>query len=227
MKSLASFIVLFLCVISINAQPTPTFIEVNGTSELLAQADKINFSVNIKAINASLKESKSICDASLEKLLSILKKTDIPASEIDVSPISLGRNYEQKSYSKTQNGFFVSVNVSFVLKDISKYYILSSLLAEDKEYETVNSYYSSSDYETQNETSYENALKAAKAKAEYMAAALGAKIGPILEISENNSYPAFSYALNTITKDASAEAEPLLGKLSIKRSVRVKFGLIN
>ena len=212
------------CVVTAHAQQNQKYITINGTSELIRSSDQINFTVQIKIIDATVEESKRTNDKYLNELLTILKNTGFNSNDIEVSPITLGKYYEFIGGERKQKGFYTEVIVSFLLKDLSKYYELTNRMASSNNFEIVNSSYSISDYEFQHKLAYEKALKAAKEKAEYMAQTLGLKLGDVLEIDENNNLQTFSATSNTITKENSPTGD-ISGKVTIRRSVRVKFAI--
>ena len=217
-------IILIFCFVTVNAQENNKYINVNGTSELILPADQINFIVQIKIIDESVSESKKTNDKYLNELLTILKETEINSKDIEVSPITIGKNYESVERERKQKGFYTEVNVSFILKDLSKYYDLTNKLSKNNYFEITNSNYSISDYEVQHKFAYEKALKAAKEKAEYMTKTLGVKLGDVLEIDENNYWQSYATPFNTVTKVNSQESD-ISGKVTIRRSVRVKYSI--
>jgi len=224
MKNL--FLALFIfCFTSANAQENQKYIIINGTSELILSANQINYTIQIKIIDATVEGSKRTCDNDLNELLTILKNIVINSNDINVSPITLGKNYEFIDKERKQKGFYTEVNVSFLLKDLSKYFELTNKLASSNAFEIVNSSYSISDYEIQHMLAYEKALKAAEEKAEYMTKTLGLKLGDVLEIDENNYSQSYPNPFNTITKENSPTGD-ISGKVTIRRSVRVKFAII-
>ena len=146
MKKLFFFIVLLVCSNSVYAQQK--YINVNGTSELILNADQINFTVQIKVIKETIQESKKKNDEYVNQLLQILKSSGINSDDIELSPITLGKNYEYSGRERTQNGFYSQVIVSFILKDLSGYYNLTDKLTSNDNFEITNAYYNISDYET-------------------------------------------------------------------------------
>ena len=210
---------------SIFAQENQRYVNINGTSELIRNADQINFTIKIKIIDESLEASKIINDKNLADLFTILNKVGINSSEIDVSPLMLGKYYEyDRERQQKQKGYYTEVQVSFLLTDLSKYYELTNQLATSNSFEITNSSYTISDYEIQHKIAYENALKAAKEKAQYMANTLGLKLGDVLEIDENNYWQSYANPFNTVTVENSPNTSSS-GKVTIRRSVRVKFAL--
>jgi uncharacterized protein YggE len=219
------FLALFVfCFASASAQVNQKYITVNGTSELILSADQINFTVEIKIIDATVEDSKKTNDNDLNELLTILKNIGISVSDINISPIVLGKNYEFIDKERKQKGFYTEVNVFFLLKDLSKYYDLTNNLALSNAFEIVNSSYSISNYELQQKSAYEKALKAAKEKAEYMVKTLGSKLGDVLEIDENNYLQSFSNSSTTMTRENSPMVD-ISGKVTIRKSVKIKFAI--
>ena len=217
MKYLVLF-VLLLCSVSVNAQENNRYINVNGTSELILPADQINFGVQIRTVAESLDMSKSTNDKYLGELKAILKETGINQDDIEISP-----EYEAQ-VGRKQKGFYTECRVTFILKDFSKYYELTDKLSASSHFEVVSSGYSLSDYEQHNKKAYEKALLAAKDKAEYMAKTLGVKLGEVLEIDENNFWQNNAVPFNTVAK-VSTQDENVSGKVTISKSVRVKFSI--
>ncbi|RPI63926.1 MAG: DUF541 domain-containing protein [Ignavibacteriales bacterium] len=220
-------LVLFIiCFISANAQEIQRYININGTSELIRDADLIDFTIEIKTIDESVEQSKKTNDNNLAELLKALKIFGISPEDIKVSPISLGKNYEynDRERQQIQKGFFVELEVSFLLRDLTKYYELTNKLATSNEVAIIGSNYGISDYELQHKTAYQNALKAAKEKAEYMSKTLGVTLGEVLEIDENNLWQSYPNPTNTITMESSQDGN-ISGKVTLRRSIRVKFAI--
>lgn len=223
MKKLLVFILLFSFAI-INAKGNQKYINVTGTSELTVPADQINITVQIKSIALSIEESKKNNDKSLNELLAVIKSLNINSDDIQISPISLGKNYEYKTGERVQNGYFTNVDISILLKDLSKYYELTDKLSLSDNYEITSSGYTISNYEVQVKNVFEKALKAAKEKAEYMAKTMNVKLGYVLEIDENN-FGGGPVMLNTFAKEDFQQIG-VAGKVTITRSVRVKFAIM-
>ena len=215
-----------LCIISLSAQNNVRYINVNGTAEVTVQADQIDFNIQVRIVNESLEESKRQNDLSTEKILTVLTKLGINKSDIKASPVTFGKQYEYINARREEKGFFAATNISFVLKDLSKYYELSNELATVKEIENINSNYTTSRYEENHQLAYEKALRAAKEKAGYMAKALDIKAGKVLEVDEYNMPQPYTNMAN-FAAEKQTRYDPAFGKVTIKRSVRVKFELVD
>jgi uncharacterized protein YggE len=222
------FALLLVCFTSLKAQENKRYINITGTSELILPADQMTFTVQIKTINDLIEESKKANDNHLNELISLLKSSGIISTDITTSPITLGKNYVYKNNENIQKGFYTEVTVSFLLKDLSKYYELTNKLSSSNSSGNINSNYNISDYELQNKLAYQKALKTAKEKAEYMASTMGVKLGDILEIDETtngNNISNYPNPFNTVTVIDSPNNNSS-GKVTIKRSVRVKFAIL-
>jgi uncharacterized protein YggE len=220
------FLSLFICSFgSTSAQEFHKYITVNGTSELILPADQIKYTIQIKIVAVAVEASKNANDSCRNELLRKLNKIGINSNDINVLPMTLGKNYEFNKGERKQRGFYTEVNVVFLLKDLSKYYELTNELSSSNQYEIKESTYNISDYELQQKIAFEKALLAAKEKAKYMVHVLGVKLKDVLEIEENNYWQAGSIYSNTIEQKQDSRAGDMSGKVTIRRSVKVKFAI--
>ena len=203
------------------------FIEVTGKAEIEYPADQVSWSVRISKVEDSLEESSKEVNSAFTDLLAILEQTGIDKNDIQVSPIQQGRYYENEYDRKSKRfvGFYSNMNISFILKDMSKYSQLVKKLSESAEFENLQSSWDDSNYEEHHKSTLIQASDNAKNKAEYLAENLGAQLGSVLEIREGSSSTNYPNPFNTSTSlDYSAPV--VSGKVSYIRSVTVKFELI-
>lgn len=217
-------IILFVFFVKINAQENQKFINVTGTSEVIVNADQINISIHIRTIKKSIEESKKGNDKSVNDLVTILTGLGIDPHEIDISPVSMGKNYEYKQGERIQNGYYTNVDLSLLFKNLSKYYELIDKISLNDAYEIVNSNYSVSNFEALSKSAYEKALIAAKEKAEYMAKTMNVKLGDVIEIDETN-FSGSPLPVNALAKE-NFQNSGVSGKVTINRSIRVKFAIM-
>jgi uncharacterized protein YggE len=203
------------------------FIEVTGKAEIEYPADQISWSVRISKIEDSLEESSKEVNSAFTDLLAILEQTGIDKNDIQVSPIQQGRYYENEYNRKSKRfvGFYSNMNISFILKDMSKYSQLVKKLSESAEFENLRSSWDDSNYEEHHRSALIQASDNAKNKAEYLAENLGAQLGSVLEIREGSSSTNYPNPFNTSTS-LDYNAPVVSGKVSYIRSVTVKFELI-
>ena len=219
---------LFIFSISIYAQELSRFIDVNGTSEVMTEADYIHFSIIIRSVAETLEKSKQENINASDELVNILTDFNISKGEWELSPIKFGKEYSYSNNERKHVGYYAQVNVSVKLKNMSDYYSFINALSKNKLYEISNSYYGVSDLLKYHREATINAVQAAREKAEYIAKSMGVKLGKIIQIKELNQFETYPNALNAVTNQAGGNSyEEISGKVSINRSVNLKIEIID
>ena len=224
MKKIFILFLLFSCALIYSQENR--FIEVTGTANIEYPADQISWNINIKKIESSLDESSLKANSVVKDLLAVLEQTGINKNDIQVSPIQQGRYYENehdRQYRKFV-GFYSSINIKFILQDMTKYLELVRQLSESEEYENLNASWVDSKYEEHHKTTLIQASDNAKNKAEYLAENFGMQIGSVLEILEGDRSTSYPNPFNTITS-TGYDTPVATGKVSYTRSVKIKFEL--
>ncbi len=224
MKYLFLSLLLSFSVTAYSQDNPARYIEVNGTHESILPADQISFSIQLKSIQETVEDAKNVNKQKLDNLLQQLTAIGISQTDINVSPITLGKNYIYVDRQRQQKGFYVQINLSVLLQDLNLYSELTDAFVLNSSIENIQSSYKISDYEHQHQLAYEKALESAKTKASYMAKVYEMSLGEVLEIEENSSWSSYSNPFNSVTTENSQE-ENDFGKVTIRRSVRVKFTL--
>lgn len=228
-KYLVGIATLIFC-INICAQNLNRFIEVTGTHQLNIEADQIILTLSVKSIEDILEDSKDKNSSIIDKLINKLNDFTINKNDIELTPISFGINYKRDAYTNIKDGYYTSQQIIFTLNDLSKYYDLIDQIINIENVSITKSYYNNSKYEEHNKNAYEHAVMTAKEKAEYLAKKAEVKLGKVLEIEDNTGeyyrrsqiYP---NPFNTSTSVGSQSNE-VLGSISINRSVRIKYEII-
>lgn len=224
MKKILLFTLLLTSFIS--AQDMPRYIDVNGTSEISARADYINFVINIKNVAATLEESKQTNINASNSLVDIFDNFKISEEDFEISPIRFGKEYQYKKGERELLGYYSIVNVTVKLKQLNDYYAFISELSKNSLFEITRSDFGVSGILKYHKEATINAAKAAKEKAEYIAQSMGVKLGKVIQITELNPYQSRPTPLNTY-KAAGSSQENISGNVSVSRSVNVKFEIID
>lgn len=204
------------------AQQNYRLIDVNGTSEIIAQADFIDFTINIRNVAETLEESRKVNMKASDELVNILSDFKISKADWELSPIRFGKEYSYSREERKQIGYFSQVSINVKLHSLNDYYSFISALSKNKFYEIVRSDYGVSDLLKYHREATIKAVQAAKEKAEYLAQTMGVKLGKIIEINELNRAEAYPNPFNSVTKMGGGE-EMTSGKISVSRSVNLKI----
>lgn len=232
MKRLMIIALLSIFSISGFAQPADLRrkIEVSGTAETEVTPDIIYIGISLKEYFKDNANKKKVEIEELEQQLqTAVQKAGVPDADFTINNIS-SYNY---SFEKKKNPeFLAKKQYRIKLSDLSKLnQILSAVEPKGIEYTNIESY----DYSKIESLKQElkiKALKAAKEKATYLAAAVGDKIGAALNIQEinNESYPQPMYRANVASFEAKAMDSSMpeidFKKIKLNYEMRAVFELI-
>ncbi len=229
MKNLITGIVIFIftfaAALNSFSQDKQKVVEVTGNATIEVQPDVMNWEIKVQDDNNDLQSAKNNNDASTGKILAMLKDNGVKEEKISTSGLRFTKNYQydakSKKYTVTNTVWFSTSDFSIYDK-ISDYsvtldnvYITNTLLSSSKEIES-------------RKLARVNALKAAKEKAEMMAAVYGKEIGDPIMISEEYSSPYFGNQMNNMVSlgdyqgngDSSVFSK---GLVTISAKVKVVF----
>lgn len=235
---LFSFVLLLIHLTPVKSQlqNSPPSIEVNGTATIKVEPDIINFSLSVQTDNKNVIYAKNDNDKCVLKVMDVLKNYGILEKDIQTSGVSVSKNY---SYNYQDNddkndknkAFSVYNYITFSLKDLSKYYeVTTELIKIDHVYISYSTYDYSKIIETRKEAR-ERALLAAKKKAEEMTAVLGQEIGkPLLiqEVPVENYYSPYMSNINQqVIQGESTGGYGVLkeGTIDVTAKVRIIYEL--
>lgn len=221
-------LMLFIFSASIYAQALSRFIDVNGTSEVITQADYINFSINIRNVAETLEKSKQVNLNASNELVRILNEYKISKGDWELSPIKFGKEYSYVNNEQKQVGYYAQVNAAIKLRNMGDYFSFINALSKNKYYEISNSSFGVSDLLKYHKEATINAVQAAREKAEYIAKSMDVKLGKIIQIKELNQFETFPNPQNVVKNFAGENPyEDISGKISISRSVNLKIEIID
>jgi uncharacterized protein len=162
-------------------------VSVFGTATTQVAPDQMVWHLTVQYKAGKLSSVADQQNKTVQQVLAFLKQTGVKDSEVQMSQMEFGENWEYINNSRVKQGYFASTVVSFRTSELGTYKPLWMGLAEIPGV-TVNNvaYDHSKRIEFQNETR-QKALLAAKEKAETMAKALGSEIREPLAIEEDLS----------------------------------------
>lgn len=221
--------VIFTFTITLNSfsQEKPKVVEVSGNATIEVQPDIMSWEIRIQDDSNDLQSAKNNNEASTGKLLMALKEYGVKEEKISTSGLRFTKNYYYDSKSKK---FSVTNTVWFSTSDFSIYDKVSDFsVTMDNVFINNTVLSSSKEIETRKEARV-NALKAAKEKAEMMAAVYGKVIGDPIMITEEYSSPYFSTQMNNVLSMGDYQGNSDLstfskGVITISAKVKVIFEL--
>lgn len=208
-------------------------ISVSGTAITRIAPDIIVWQISTTDQNKNLLEAKDASDVKLRALLGLREALGIEAKDIQTGHLSIDREYERSRHGnvRTFKQFSVTRRVTVKQRDVKRFDEFLTRFVTAADVEVDFSLESSRFHELRMRTRLD-ALKVARTKAEAMAGILGAKLGPVLTISEaEQASPYWNTMSNSAVNmrgPAQADAQSgtfAPGAIEIRVSVAVAFTL--
>jgi hypothetical protein len=236
------------------AHMTSTFderprITVSGDAVVNVKPDKIAVVFGLETYEKTIMEAKNKSGGIMKKAIAIARECGVPRKDIQTDTLSVEPMY--KPVSKEDDDFRKKV-VEYVVRNTFVVTLTDPAKVEElvtRELEAGVNYVHDIDFQTSalkayREQARELALKAAKEKAEKMAAVLGQTVGPAIEVHEDSVGTPWSYysswrwwgggrrmamsqnVSQNLSGSSSETSDSIaLGKLSIRSTVSVVFEL--
>jgi uncharacterized protein len=167
-------------------------------------------------------------------LLQFLRSQDIDERELQSSRMQLRENWEYRVSSRMRDGYIASTDVGFTANKLETYSALWTGIAQQKNTSVSGVEFETADRIRLQEETRLNALRAARTKAEKMAAELGTRLGEPLAIEEVLDQPWMinpaTNSNNTIRNTGGSEGpneDIAVGTVAIRQKVKVVFRLIS
>ena len=231
------------------AQQNPLYddrpkITVNGEAVVNVKPDKIVLTFGIETWDTEIMAAKQKNNSILKKTVIIIKDSGIPEKEIQTDHLSIEPRYKDDYSKENFIGFFVRNTLMVTLTETGKVeeLVTRALQAGVNYIHGID--FQTTEFKKYREQARELALKAAREKAEKMAAVLYQSIGSPIQIEENysgspwwyySSWSGWGYGrgrgmtqnvIQNVQGDSGEASDTIvLGKISIKANVSVTFEL--
>ncbi len=188
-----------------NDDPLRT-ISVSGTVESKIAPDLIVWRISLADTDLDMRKAKAKNDAKIESVLALREKLGVDSQDIETGSVSIRREYErdQRGDRGAFKHFIVNRSVTIRQRDLKRFDEFLDALVASAEMDVHFNFESSRIHDVRAETRL-NALKEAKKKAEAMAVAVGAKLGEVITITEDQS----SMAMGITNSNAMLSAPPI------------------
>lgn len=188
-----------------DTKPPVKKIEVNGSAELEITPDEIYFNITLREYMKNKTQKVTITELE-QKLQKAVEAAGIPKGDFTIANV-FGYNFDQNwKKKKDAPDFMARKQYRLKLTRLDK--INSILAAVDEEgIESANiASFSSSKMEEYRKQVKISALKAAKAKAEYLVEAIGEKLAGVIEIQEFNT-------------DQYSDVRPMMANMAVRKEM--------
>lgn len=203
-------------------------VTVQATAITKGPPDKLELFLEIRAVRPVMKESLAAVNASRQRLLGALKILGIPDDGLQILDVEQGRETEWTERRRLFKGYFAATGVILTLRDSAKLPLVQNEILSDELIE-VKGMSRSSDREGElRRKALADAAEAARKKAEILATTLGAKLGPVIAITETSyeSRPRYGNAMaNMVQTSSGDEDDAPVKEIAVHASITVRFAL--
>ena len=207
------------------AQNQPPQITVFAEGKIKIVPDQVYISVSVETSRIKASEVKKENDKSVDKVLSFIKKMNLPITDYSTQQVSLNQRYDYSNDQKKE--YEASQTITILLKDLSKYEDLMEGIVEVGVNRIDNVDFKSSKMAGYLIEARKLAIKNAKQKAnDYISELPGQKVGKVISINEmeSNFYPGIVNIKSDAVAAMDSPRETLaIGELEVQSNVTVSF----
>lgn len=210
----------------------PRIISVTGTAEIKVPPDEVQLTLGIDSHDKDLVVAKATNDQRIKKLMALAHTAGVDPKNIQTSALTMGPEYSDEKIPKLL-GYQVSQTVAVTLTDLSKYEDLMTSFLKVGVNRVDGIDFLVADPKKFREDARLKAVRAAREKANTMAAELGQSLGKPWEITEAELDLDRTAGLNVNYQTRTHFQMPMLqegatiagGEVTIRSTVRVSFQL--
>ena len=239
MRSTALLLTLLLtCNATMAVEPAhrPNTITVTGKGEVQVEPDQVAMTVAVDTFDRDLDAARRQNDERVEKILALSREFSIPARDVRTARMTMetlretskrDEQYDDLRHANPVRGYLVSKRLTLRLTDLGQFDAFYLQLLRTGVSEIAYVEFETSRHREHRDAARTLAMKAAREKAEAMAAALGQQIGRAVEIREESDAGVLS-AFNSSTRANSTVSVSSLssaGQIGVEASATVVFEL--
>ncbi len=232
MRKVAAAIVMFLSSIAWAQQVQPRGVTTTGMAEINVVPDEVLLQVGIESQSVRARTAKAAVDTTSRKVLTALKDLSIDSKDVQTTSLSLQPQFDYRKGMQIST-FSAEQSLTIKLRDISKIDDVLDALIKAGGNKVDGIEYQSTELRKYRDQAREEAVKAAREKAEALAKALGQQIGKATTIIEEQQpmygFGAFGGLSNVAYETAKAKPSgptTSAGQMKVNASVTVTFDLM-
>lgn len=206
-------------------------ISVSGHGKITAEADQATINLNLNAQAATSAEAKKEIDQRINAFFDAVNKLGIKDKQITAGSMNLSPQYDYNNRQPRFIGFQASRQIAVEVSDLEKVHPVLDAAVSLKINGIQGINYSSSTEDKMKQQARLAAIEDSRAKAQQLAEAYGAKLGPVYSISYHSGNVERPFAqpemMRATMMDASSKGGRFIpGEISTSDSISVVFDLI-
>ena len=223
---------------------TPGTINVSGEAEIKVVPDEVRLRLGVETWHEQLAVAKGRNDRAVEDVIEIARSFGVQSKHIQTDYMGIEPYYQDSYIRRELQGYYVRKTIVIILKDITRFEDLLTAVTEEGATNVHGIEFRTTDLRKYRDQARDLAVRAAKEKAQAMAAGLGESISKTVHIREDsvgwwswyNYYgwwgTRYSPMSQNVVQNASSSApEPegafAPGQISVTARVSVTFELNN
>ena len=217
---------------------SPT-ISVSGDAEVKVVPDEVVLNVGVQTFEKTLAAAKQANDAAMTRTIAKAREFGIPSEKLQTDYISIDPQYRDNDHVLTLQGYIVRKSLSITMRDLSKFEALLSALLDSGANVVHGIEFRTTELRRYRDQARAMAMKAAKEKAEALAATHGLHAGKAITISEGgggwwSGYSwwgsRYSYAYQNVSQNwggssGAPEGSIAPGQITVSAHVSVSYAL--
>jgi uncharacterized protein YggE len=213
------------------SDPFPT-ISTSATAEVKVAPDQVYLSLGVTVRNKDLEAAKQESDQRVAAVLKSLQENGVADKDMQTDYVNIQPLYENV-VAATPDVYVVARSIGVRVRDIDSFEKVLTDALNSGANQVGGIDFRTSDLQKHRDEARKLAIRAAREKAETLAAQLGAKLGAVHSISENVNNSCLGalngcFASNAILNisDSSATSDTLAtGQINVTATVNLKFRL--
>lgn len=227
------FLALLLCAACFGAhaaEPART-VSVSATGKVEAAPDRAVLPITLETQDKSLNAAKQANDRLMAKFLAVAKQFELAKEKLTTTGIYVNPRYrwEDKTHKQVLEGYGVSRSIQVNIDDLGKLEPVLAALTEAGIDQVQGVQFTLANPDALEASARKQAMEKASAKAAELAAGAGAKLGPVMSITESGGGfqpPMPMQRAMAMKAEADvAPPPPLPGLMQVEQSVSVTYAL--
>lgn len=210
------------------APPHPQLLTVTGDGEARIAPDLATVRVGIQAQAKTAQDAQAQANATMQKIIAATSKAGIDRKEIQTGTLSLYPVFSEQKPGQATAPTIVAYHAQNTLTvrvvDLTKTggVVDASVAAGANEIQGIE--FSLQDDTAAKQDAIKNAVKAARAKADAMASALGVKLGGIYEVSEGGAQVVPMPMARMAMADTNTPVAP--GQVAVTATITIRYFIL-